>query len=602
MSALTDALSLSLHIDLDGHLDPYQLSRVGKIDLWPDATPQQAAAWFLANNLFKKYNDKPRPSKEASDLALAKFLDCNEDNRRFQVKCNTMPDEELINDLTNELHRFWYPGADAVLCSSFSQLYERGKLGKGSNRAARDVDFYTKVYDSSLSHTSDDLCFIWQRLSANDPRHFLAEQTRSGRYGFTKVSGNKLSFVNKNVKVARGICTEPTINMWFQLGMAALITERLKSRYDISLDVQPDINGAMARIGSVTGRLATIDMESASDLISINLCERIFPKGMLDWLKLIRSPYTTLPNGKEVELHSISTMGNGFTFPTMTMLFCAMIAVVYKRLGIPLVKGGSQERNFSVFGDDIIVVTEAVPLLYRLMALTGFRVNFSKSFIDGPFRESCGQDFFLGDPVRAIYIKSLHTLQDHAIAINGLNRWTAVTGIALPTLVGHLMRNAKRLGRVLFGPADEADDACVHVPLDKARGVRHVYPGLIQYSRWLPAKRKLVINCNVDNEFESFTTVGGETEERMYNPDGLYLSFLFGVVRGHEISLTSRDASVRYVKKPRVSSTWDSLASCRFTRNDVFEHQTRCGWGSGSRQRNEAAWRRWSDAVHSNLP
>jgi hypothetical protein len=592
MSVLTDALSLSLHCDLSTHLDPYQLSRVGKIDLWPDATQNESAAWFLANNLFKKYNDRPRPSKEASNLALAKFLDCNEVNSSFQVKCDTMLEEELINDLSNEIYRFWHPGGDGVLCSSFSQLYERGKLGNGSNRAARDNDLYTKIYDSPLSYTSEDLCFIWQRLSACDQRSLLAEQMRSLRYGSTKVSGNKLSFVNKNVHVARCIATEPTINMWYQLGMAALLEERLKSRYDVSLDIQPDINRAMARIGSLDGSLATIDLESASDLISINFAKRVFPKGMLDWFMLIRSPMCTLPNGKELELHSLSTMGNGFTFPLMTSIFCAVIAVVYRRLGIPLNFGGSQDRNFSVFGDDIIVVTEAVPLLYKLLGLIGFRVNKSKSFVEGPFRESCGADFFQGANVRAVYIKRLSSPQDYAVAINGLNRWTAVTGIKLPTLVGELMRKSRRHGRLLFGPPDEADDACVHVPLDKARFVERKDHGLISYRRWLPTSKRLEINKDTGE----ITTIG-DGERRECNPEGLYLSFLYGCIRGYVITVPNKGPP-SYVTRRRVSSSWDVLPSARFAVDAIH-----CagGWHTGVRHLNMDDWRRWSDAVRSNL-
>ena len=577
MSALTDALSFSLLCDLEGHLDAYQLSRVGTGDqLWPDASVQQAASWYLAHSLFKKYNDKDRPSVEACSVALSKFLECNEANRTFDVKPEFTHQEEIINDISDEIYSFWYVGDGRCtpLVSTFNTLYERGRLGNGSNRCARDNDFYTKVFDSPLSSTSDDLSFIWEKLSASDPRRFHAEQMRSRLYGFRKLEGNSLSFVNKNVTTARGIATEPTINMWFQLGMAAVLTDRLKSRYDISLDVQPEINRAMARMGSMAGRFATIDMESASDLISLRLCERIFPKGMLTWLKLIRSPATRLPSGERVELHSISTMGNGFTFPLMTMLFCAVISVVYKRLGIPVKFGNSEERSFSVFGDDLIVVPEAVPLLYKTLALLGFRVNHTKSYVEGPFRESCGADFFLGAPVRGVYIKRLRSVQDHVVAINGLNRWSAYTGIQLPTLLGHLLRLHKKLAAVLYGPPDEADDSCVHVPLDMARGVKRMNHGIIRYRRWLPKQRFLEIN----SEDGTVTSIGGGVK-RSYNPMGLQLAFLYGAIRSGRITVQAD--SVTYSMKPRVSAQWDILAPER--RSFGFD------------------WRRWSSAVRDNL-
>ncbi len=578
MSDLTDALTYALLVDLEGHLDAYQLSSIGTgAELWPDATPRQAAAWFLAHSLFKKYNDSDRPGKEASSAALAEFLSCNEDNANFQVQCNHLHEEELINDLSGELYNFWYVGVgrETPLVSCFSQLFERGKLGKGASRHAVGNDLYSKIFASPLSHTSEDLCFLWQRLSASNPRAFSAEENRSARFGFRQVEGNALSFVNKNVSIARGICTEPTINMWFQLGMASVLTDRLISRYDIRLDIQPEVNRAMARLGSVSGRFATIDMKSASDLISLNMAKRVFPKGMLDWFMLLRSPTTKLPSGRLVELHSVSTMGNGFTFPLMTGLFCAVITTVYRRLGIPVLFGNSLRRNFSVFGDDLIVVPEAVPLLYKLLGLLGFRVNGGKSFVEGPFRESCGADFYDGNRCRGVYIKRLQTSQDYAVAINALNRWSAVTGIILPSLVGTLLRQARRKGPVLWGPPDEDDDSCVHVPLDMARGVKRMSFGLTRYKKWISCVKTMDVNP----ETGQVASVDG-VHERHCNPDGLYMAFLHGTLRGDKIALQAERPAYR--TKHRVSASWDALST---PRNKNF------GYG----------WRHWSSAVRWNL-
>jgi len=594
MSALTDALFFNLQQDLEGHLDAYQVSKLGEdVPMWPDITQRQYAAVSLARSLFKKYNDSDRPSREASKSALTKFISCNDSNAAYQVQCESILDEELINDVSDELHRFWYIDGCSPLVSTFNQLYERGKLGKGSNRAARGHDLYTKVYDSPLSHSSETLSFLWQRLSASDPRHLLAEQMRCSRYGFKKVEGNSLSFVNKNVTIARGICTEPTINMWFQLGMAAFLTDRLWTRYGIDLSIQPEVNRAMARIGSVTGRFATIDLESASDLISIELCKRLLPRSMLGMLMTIRSPATRLPSefgGGVAELHSISTMGNGFTFPLMTAIFCAVVAVVYRRLGYPLERGGSKVRTFSVFGDDIIIHPGAARLLYKTLALMGFKVNVDKSHVEGAFRESCGADFYLGFPVRGVYIKRLKTVQDHVVAINGLNHWSATTKVNLPHTVGCLLRSASKLGHVLRVPADENDDSGVHVPLDMARGVKHSKHGLIRYQRYLPRCRYL----SIDTEAEVIT-VTGNAQPRSYNPHGLWLAFLHGTLRSGRvrgkmeprISLQAKGA-VTYLTRPRVSASWDALAP----------HVIDDDWGFLPRFYD---WRRWSDAARTNL-
>jgi hypothetical protein len=590
MSALTNALFTALKHDLDGHLDEYQLSKLDddSFKIWPDATLKQYECWALGKSLLKKFNEEDEPSREACDRALQKFISVNDRNKDFVIRCETMADEELVNDLSGELHKFWYRDGETSLVSTFNQLHERGTLGKGSNRCARGADMYTKVYDSTLSHTTESLRFIWEKLSASNPTQLSAEQQRRRVYGFRQVEGNSLSFVNKNVTIARTIATEPTINMWYQLGLGAVLTDRLASRYGISLDTQPDVNRAMARRGSKDGSLATIDLESASDSLSLAMCKAVMPRGMMAFLLSLRSPTTVLPSREVVELHSVSTMGNGFTFPLQTMLFCAVVLTCYKRLGLDKRGFGPAEtRNYAVFGDDIVVVTEAVPLVLRLLRLLGFVVNQDKSYVDGPFRESCGHDWYRGEWVRGVYVKSLKSQQDIMVAINSLNRWSAITRTNIPATIGILMRELEsRCDRrgVLFGPPDEPDDSCVHVPLDMARGVQRTRYGSVKYQAWYSRASYLEYHPATDSLVTQQVSTRGQREpDRLVNHDGLYLSFLLGVVRGYRIGL--RQATVRYGTKRRLSINWDNPPTPVRERYDNYL----------------LAWRHWSSAVRSNL-
>jgi hypothetical protein len=592
MSVLTNALFTALKRDLSGRLDEYQLSKLDddSYKIWPDATLEQYECWALGKSLLKKFNEEEAPSLEACNRALAKFLSVNERNKHFDINCDTLADEELVNGVSDELYRFWYLDGDTPLVDTLYEVYERGTLGKGSNRCARGADMYTKVYDSVLSHTNESLRFIWEESTKQHPTQLQAEQQRGRVYGFRRVEGNSLSFVNKNVTIARTIATEPTINMWYQLGLGAILTDRLASRYGISLDTQPDVNRAMARRGSVDGSLATIDLESASDSLSLNMCMSVLPRGMLSLLALFRSPTTTLPSREVVELHSMSTMGNGYTFPLQTMLFSAVVLTCYKRLGIrPAGFGPSDKRNYAVFGDDIIVVTEAVPLVLRLLKLLGFVVNQDKTYVEGPFRESCGHDWYRGSWVRGIYIKSLKSQQDLMVSINSLNRWSAITQINIPESIGVLMRalesKCDRRG-VLYGPSDEPDDACVHVPLDMARGVERTRYGTVKYQAWYSRSSFLEYYPETDSLVtHQASKQAREEPDRLINPDGLFLSALLGVVRGYRIGL--RQAAVRYGTKRRLSINWDNPpTSVRERYSNSYLH----------------AWRHWSSAVRSNLP
>jgi hypothetical protein len=89
-------------------------------------------------------------------------------------------------------------------------------------------------------------------------------------------------------------------------------------------------------------------------------------------------------------------MGNGFTFPLETLIFWALAACCVRPEDVGKV---------SVYGDDIIVPTYAYALLTEVLVAAGFLVNSKKSFVDGPFRESCGRDYLSGIDIRPSYIK-----------------------------------------------------------------------------------------------------------------------------------------------------------------------------------------------------
>jgi hypothetical protein len=572
MSDKTAALSKCLQEDLTGILDDYQLEFTfsGSQPIWPDATVQQYQAFALGRSLFKKYNEKDTPSDGACSAALSKFLKVNERCKDFTPEPADIRDEELLNGVANVIEKFWYVDGETPLVSTFDQLYDRGRLGSGMNRFSRGSDLYTKIWDSPLSATSESLLYIWHRLSLRDVRWAAAERHRHKEHGTHIVAGNKLSFVNKNVAVARCISTEPTVNMWFQLGLEDAMRERLSHLYCLRLEVQQDINKALARRGSKTGRLATIDLESASDSVSIGLLKRILPPDMFRWLMILRSPVTHLPNGREHVLEMVSTMGNGYTFPLQTLIFTAAVITSYRHLGIkPEFGGSAANRNLGVFGDDIIVDSRAFSTITRLLRMMGFVVNSDKTFHEGPFRESCGGDYVSGHHCRGVYIKRLRTTQDYAVAINLLNRWSAATGIHIPRTVQYL---GSRPG-LLQVPGYENDDAGVHLPLDMVRGVERLSHGLIRYPSWRAKSATFSVAKDGSIVMEC------REARRNTNPEGLWLAFLHGDIRGYRHTLRQR--RVRYTTKHKVSSSWDTLSpQCQALRLD---------------------WRRWSDAVYYNL-
>lgn len=205
------------------------------------------------------------------------------------------------------------------------------------------------------------------------------------------VNNNKLSFVPKTAKTHRVIAVEPLLNGFVQKGIDLEMRKRLK-RVGIDLRSQSR-NQEMAREGSRTDddeSFVTIDLSSASDSISIELVRYLLPD---DWFRLLdrtRSKYYSL-NDLTSRYNKFCSMGNGFCFPLETIIFAS--ACFSSGCGKPGV-------DFMVYGDDIIVRKKYASDVLALLAHWGFKMNADKTFLEGPFRESCGSDWFGGEDVR----------------------------------------------------------------------------------------------------------------------------------------------------------------------------------------------------------
>lgn len=205
------------------------------------------------------------------------------------------------------------------------------------------------------------------------------------------VAYNKIAFVPKTAKIFRSIAVEPLLNGFLQKGVDNCMRSYLK-RVGIDLSAQ-DPNSEMARQGSIAGvedPFVTIDLASASDSISIGIVRNLLPPDWFDFLNSIRSPSYSY-RGRITRFNKFCSMGNGFCFPLETLLFTAACSAV---------GAGRPGIDFRVYGDDIIVRRSKADTLIDLLHYMGFDVNTEKTFLEGPFRESCGKDWFDGKDVR----------------------------------------------------------------------------------------------------------------------------------------------------------------------------------------------------------
>lgn len=202
------------------------------------------------------------------------------------------------------------------------------------------------------------------------------------------VRGEGFGTVPKNYNTDRTIGKQPVVNLYFQLGVGEYIRRNLMKRASIDLDYGHLEHCSLAAEGSVSNRIATIDLRNASNSLSIELVRLLLDEEWFDLLDLLRSKYARI-DGKWQKLEMFSAMGNGFTFELQTLIFWACC----RACGVVSPK---------VYGDDIIVPSEFAHAVIALLAFFGFEVNPDKTFIDGPFRESCGGNYFNGVDVTPV--------------------------------------------------------------------------------------------------------------------------------------------------------------------------------------------------------
>lgn len=238
--------------------------------------------------------------------------------------------------------------------------------------------------------------------------HLMLKRTVLDR-PIMQVAANKFFTVPKDSQKDRGCCVEASLNVAFQLAVGRQIKKRYRDRYGVDLRHAQPLHRKLAQQASSGAiEMATIDLSNASDTVAKRLIELLLPRDWYALLNSLRAKKTDI-DGKTVFLEKFSSMGNGFTFELETLLFRSLLSA----LG----------THGYVYGDDIIVPTARAADVLAALTYFGFTPNAKKTFCEGPFRESCGGDFFNGKAVRPHYLKEIPDEPQKWVALaNGIRR------------------------------------------------------------------------------------------------------------------------------------------------------------------------------------
>jgi len=416
ISVLYADLSTPVSLKALKHLESDEWDQLALMEVDPNDYTDSESYWrdATAVSLLRKCEDLPT-SFDRKAVAVENFhkgeRSCLRSNRRLQEYLPPAMGEvthvhDFLSRAREHCRRILGP------CPDTDKV--RGRFGPGATYGDRGR--FTTIPDkmSSKPTFTREASYHIIPWSAT----LWASACASSRKDPTRVEGNRFTTVPKDCRKNRGIAVEPSINLFYQLAYGRVIRSRLKERARIHLAKGQDIHRALAREASIKGHLCTLDLSNASDTICSNLVKLLLPNDWFDVLNQLRSPKTRV-NGKWHLLEKFSSMGNGFTFELETLIFLCLILATDVS-GQKLVAG----ENVFVYGDDIICPTESSKDVIAALSFSGFDLNVDKSFTSGPFRESCGGDYFMGVDVRPYFMKEFPCEPQQLISLaNGLHRY-----------------------------------------------------------------------------------------------------------------------------------------------------------------------------------
>jgi len=311
----------------------------------------------------------------------------------------------------------------------------------------------------------------------------------------------KVITVPKTLKTPRIIAYEPAAMQYAQQSVLHAIKGCLKEDGFLSgaigLDDQ-DPNRAMARQGSLSGDLATLDLSEASDRVSnqhVRAMLADYPE-LLRAVDACRSRKADVPGHGVIRLAKFASMGSALCFPFEAMVFLTLVLLgIERELNTPL----SRRRihaltgQVRVFGDDLIVPRDYVLSVVDELHLFGYVVNVGKSFWTGRYRESCGREYFEGQDVSIVKVRRMLPTQRQdaegvvsAVAFRNLSYWSGLWQTArwMDDYLGRLLKvypnvapSSPLLGREsALGYQFQRLDPNTHGPLTKGYYVRAKSP------------------------------------------------------------------------------------------------------------------------------
>jgi len=348
-------------------------------------------------------------SEQRNKKAISDYVKCEADVKAADRAISN----DLLLEFTTASTQLW-----AEILSDVDYQVYKGEVipSHGPGSTADSLMGNQKWNQRSWTERLDSIFSIEEMLIPNVRHHELLDRINISEPGEELPA--KVILVPKTLKTPRVIAKEPTVMMFMQKAIARSITISVES-YNHSRQIfgwQDRVhNMDLARQGSSDGSLATLDLSEASDRVSNQHVRALLAHygSLREAVEACRSRKAEVPIGPErktiIRLSKFASMGSALTFPLESIVFATIVFMgIGKTLNRPLSKKLVNEfiGRVRIFGDDLIFPVEFVPAVTSLLRTFGLVVSEDKSFWTGKFRESCGGDYYEGEDVSVVRLRS----------------------------------------------------------------------------------------------------------------------------------------------------------------------------------------------------
>ncbi len=351
-------------------------------------------------------------SERRTKAAYAQFIET--ENELIRAEDGLKP--ELLLKFKRMSHVIWggLPGDPSIFEEIEGKICSNDHLPKHGPGATADRISGNRKYDLLRWHTRLEPYFPFDLFGVIRPDMVLEGL---GAIEFIDPDAEqpvRVISVPKTLKSPRIIALEPTCVQYTQQSLLELLVPSIE-KHPITKGAvnftRQSFNRDLARLSSRGSSVyATLDLSEASDRVSSALVYDMLSSVPIlrDAIMACRSTKADVPGHGVIPLSKFASMGSALCFPIESMFFYTLIMLaMHEAQNIRPSKTSVKtlKKGVRVYGDDLIVPVDMVHSIIAILQAFGLKVNESKSFWNGKFRESCGMDAYDGQCVTPTYVR-----------------------------------------------------------------------------------------------------------------------------------------------------------------------------------------------------